>query len=144
MHKRRILISNMPDGPRSEIHTWAKYDPSSANIEAAHASLHLDKVKKYFLQGRVRWWFLYDIEIDTNKGAVLFQMLESQNHDDPPPLELNTVAKGWVPTPKPKKKTVKKPLSTVGLQFSLPVEAEPAAQAFAAMAQGVVDVETEL
>lgn len=102
---RTLLISNPLHGTRHQIYTWAKKGYGyESSLDTNYFDEQLAAVKDYFAKKYVKWWAAYEQTIDTDTGQVSAKMIEGENHEEAPLLEINAVAKGWKPAPKKPKK----------------------------------------
>lgn len=81
------LISNIPDGPRGEIYTWA------INSKTSTMGVYVAKAKKFFIAKTIKWYCYYLQTVDTETGEVSIKILAKDGTEEIPPLEVNVEAK---------------------------------------------------
>lgn len=103
-------------GSRHEVYTWAKSGYGYENeVDTQYFDKQVKFVKDAFKKKYVKWWAIYEHTVNTDTGQVSLVMLDGNNHEEAPLLEINPAAKGWKPEPKKPKKPKAMPM-----QFTLP------------------------
>lgn len=108
---------------RDEKQLQGRYNADSEGDQQAYARA-LKKVQKLFADRKIKWYSAYMMVFDYDTATMKCEMLAQGAHEEIPPLEINTVAKGFVPPPQAKK--------TIG---GLPAGLVPNFAAQAAMAE---------
>lgn len=99
------IVSHMEGGQRDDSYRWGTWRVCK-DTEKVLAQ-YTRSVKAALKARKIKWFTIYHEIIDSDTGEVTVEVLAKGANEEIPTREFNTVAKGFVPPIKDKKKVMK-------------------------------------